>query len=140
MPLKLNIGLSRKVGEANYGSRGASVNMEVEIESALAGEPDKLHDKIRKMFTLVRNSLEENCTAPTATKRRRWPFACTPFPSPSSTRSALCASITAIRLMSRAACSPSAWSGRARSNRAVSPFWGGRPAASRTAGPASSLA
>ena len=33
--------------------------MEVEIESALAGEPDKLHDRIRRMFTLVRNSLEE---------------------------------------------------------------------------------
>lgn len=59
MPLKLNVGLARKVGEPNYGSRGASVNMELEVDGSLAGEPDKLQDRIRRMFTLVRNSLEE---------------------------------------------------------------------------------
>jgi hypothetical protein len=59
MPLKLNVGLARKVGEANYSSRGASVNMELEVDGSLANEPDKLHDRIRRMFTLVRNSLEE---------------------------------------------------------------------------------
>ena len=59
MPLKLNIGLSRKLGEPNYGSRGASVNMELEVDTSLAGEPDRLQDRIRRMFTLVRNSLEE---------------------------------------------------------------------------------
>ncbi len=31
--IKLNAGFSRKVGEPNYGSRGASVNVELELES-----------------------------------------------------------------------------------------------------------
>jgi hypothetical protein len=59
MPLKLNVGLARKVGEANYGSRGASVNMELEVDGSLAMEPAKLQERIRRMFVLVRASLDE---------------------------------------------------------------------------------
>jgi hypothetical protein len=59
MPLKLNVGLSRKVGESNYGSRGASVNVEMELESTLVGEPAKLQDRIRQLFAIVRSSLAE---------------------------------------------------------------------------------
>jgi hypothetical protein len=59
MPLKLNVGLSRKVGESNYGSRGASVNVEMELESALVGEPAKLQERIRQLFGIVRTSLAE---------------------------------------------------------------------------------
>lgn len=59
MPLKLNVGLSRKVGETNYGSRGANVNVEIEVESALAGDPDRLKERIRQVFGLVRDSLAE---------------------------------------------------------------------------------
>ena len=46
MPLKLNVGLSRKVGERNYGSRGANVNIEVELGSALVKNTGKLQEKI----------------------------------------------------------------------------------------------
>jgi hypothetical protein len=59
MPLKLNVGLARKVGEANYGSRGANVNVELEVDSSLVSEPAKLQDKIRQLFGLVRTSLAE---------------------------------------------------------------------------------
>lgn len=57
--LKLNVGLSRKVGEANYGSRGASVHLELEVESALAGDAAQLHDRIRQLFRLARTSVDE---------------------------------------------------------------------------------
>jgi hypothetical protein len=59
MPLKLNVGLSRKIGEANYGSRGASVHVEMECDSALVSEPGKLQSRIRQLFGLVRTSLSE---------------------------------------------------------------------------------
>ena len=58
MPLKLNVGLSRKVGEANFGSRGASVNLELELDSGLAGEPERLHDRIRQLFRLAKESVD----------------------------------------------------------------------------------
>jgi hypothetical protein len=57
--MKINVGLSRKIGEENYGSRGASVNLEMELESALTAQPDKLQDRIRQLFSLVRASLAE---------------------------------------------------------------------------------
>lgn len=59
MPMKLNVGLSRKIGEANYGSRGASVNVELEVDSSLVSEPAKLQDRIRQLFGLVKVSLAE---------------------------------------------------------------------------------
>src|SRR5205814_5343968 len=59
MPLKLNVGASRKVTDHNYGSRGASVNLELELDAALASEPQKLRDRIRKLFGLARAALAE---------------------------------------------------------------------------------
>lgn len=59
MPLKLNVGLSRKVGEANYGSRGATVNLELEVDSTLVAEPDRLQEHIRDLFGLAKSSIDE---------------------------------------------------------------------------------
>ena len=59
MPLKLNIGASRKVADQHYGSRGASVNLEIELDTSLVKEPAKLQEKIRYLFSLARQSLAE---------------------------------------------------------------------------------
>jgi hypothetical protein len=59
MPLKLNVGLSRKVGESNYGSRGASVNVELELDSSLVSDPNKLKERIRQVYDVARSSLSE---------------------------------------------------------------------------------
>lgn len=59
MPMKINVGLARKVGEANFGSRSASLNLEVEVDGALITNPARLHDQIRHIFHLVRTALAE---------------------------------------------------------------------------------
>lgn len=58
MPVQINIGLNKKVGEANYGSRGASVNLEVELDSGIVDDPDRLRSQIHKLFGLARQSLD----------------------------------------------------------------------------------
>ena len=57
--IKLNAGVSRKVGEPNYGSRGASVNVELELESAVVNDTEALHEKIRTLFALAKRSVDE---------------------------------------------------------------------------------
>jgi len=56
--LKINIGFNRKMGEANFSSRGASVNLEIEVESGLVREPDKLQAKFDYLFSLAKASVD----------------------------------------------------------------------------------
>lgn len=66
MPMKLNVGLSRKICEQNtFRSRGANVNFEIELDSAIVGEPDRLQERIRQMFHLAKNSIDEELRTPT---------------------------------------------------------------------------
>ena len=57
--IKLNAGVSRKVGEPNFGSRGASVNVELELESAVVNDTEALYEKIRRLFALAKRSVDE---------------------------------------------------------------------------------
>jgi hypothetical protein len=57
--LKLSCGLSKKVGEPNYGSRGATVSVEMELDSVTLRQPERLKQHIRCAFDRVREAIEE---------------------------------------------------------------------------------
>ena len=73
--IKLNAGVSRKVGEPNYGSRGASVNVELELESAVVNDTEALHEKIRKLFALAKRSVDEELGVSTSSGASAQPTA-----------------------------------------------------------------
>ena len=64
MSVKLNIGLSRKVGESNYGSRGASINLEVELDNGVLNDPGQLRDRVSDLYALARQSVDEELQRP----------------------------------------------------------------------------
>jgi len=64
---KLNAGVSRKVGQPNYGSRGATVNVELELESSAVQDAELLHDRIRKLFAIARQAVAEELGLSTQT-------------------------------------------------------------------------
>lgn len=59
MPFKLHIATSRKIGQPNYGSRGASVGLELEVDSSLVKEPRQLHEQIARLFRLTQQSVDQ---------------------------------------------------------------------------------
>jgi len=61
--IKLNVGSCRKVSDNHYGSRGGNVNIELELDSSLALDSQKLRDHIRKLFDLANASLSEELQA-----------------------------------------------------------------------------
>ena len=64
MSVKINIGLSRKVGEQNFGSRGASVNMEVELESSLMSDPARFRSHVKRLYAMARRSVNDELKTP----------------------------------------------------------------------------
>ena len=60
MPLRINVGLSKKLGLPDYGSLGASCHVEIEFdESQVPGDRDAFQDRVRRAFTACRQAVED---------------------------------------------------------------------------------
>ncbi len=60
MPLKLNVGLSRKIGLPNYSSLGASCHVELELDSALLhSNRDAFQQQVRHAFSACQQAVHE---------------------------------------------------------------------------------
>jgi hypothetical protein len=60
MPLKLTVGLAKKVGQPNYGSLGASCGVEVELDnSLLGGDPGAFRARVRDAFVACRRAVDD---------------------------------------------------------------------------------
>jgi len=60
MPLKLNVGVSRKVGLPDYSSVGASCNLELELDTALLEKDlDGLHARIREAYVAAHKAVHD---------------------------------------------------------------------------------
>ncbi len=60
MPLKLNVGVSRKVGLPDYSSVGASLNVEVEVDSTLLDRDlDAFHARVRDVYVAAHQAVHD---------------------------------------------------------------------------------
>src|SRR5580765_8882859 len=57
MPLKASVGLSRKVGQENYGSLGANCQLEIELDATLVNDAEAFHDRIRRLYALANQAV-----------------------------------------------------------------------------------
>ncbi len=60
MPLKANVGLSKKVGLPDYGSLGASCSVELELEaSLLERDPAAFQGRVRQVYQACQQAVTE---------------------------------------------------------------------------------
>ncbi|MCA9124936.1 MAG: hypothetical protein H6822_24515 [Planctomycetaceae bacterium] len=60
MPLKLNVGVNKKVGLPDYGSLGTSCHVEVEVESGLIFDDlDAFHQKVRQAYVACAQAVND---------------------------------------------------------------------------------
>ena len=58
MAVTITVGFSRKVGEPNYGSRGASLHVEIELERSAMDDPERFESEVAGIFDRLREGVD----------------------------------------------------------------------------------
>ena len=60
MPMKVQLGVAKKIGQPDYGSLGASCNIELELDGGLLfNDLDGLQQKVRAAYTACRQAVDD---------------------------------------------------------------------------------
>ena len=59
MPLRLNVGVSKKVGLPEYSSVGATCNLEVELDGGLLDDLDGFHHRVRDAYVACHQAVND---------------------------------------------------------------------------------
>ena len=57
MAIRASIGISKKVGQPDYGSLGANCQLEVELDASVIEDAEAFHDKIRRIYALANQAV-----------------------------------------------------------------------------------
>jgi hypothetical protein len=58
MSIKLNLGVSKKIGLPDYGSAGSTCNLEIELDASTLDSPDEFHKRVAHAYRLCNESVE----------------------------------------------------------------------------------
>jgi len=58
MPMKINVGVNKKVGLPDYGSAGSHCNIELEMDFSVIQNPEEFHKRVEYAYQLCRESVE----------------------------------------------------------------------------------
>ncbi len=59
MGIKLNVGISKKIGLPDYGSAGSQCNLELELDNAALDRPEEFHRRVREAYAACRSAVED---------------------------------------------------------------------------------